>query len=122
MFVLKGSQVVYCDVDDTLLMWHFPKDPEDTVITLEPWNDGEKVSFVVNVALIEELKKHSARGHKIVVWSQGGWDWAETAVKALGLEKYVHAVMEKPSWTYDDLPPQEFMPKSKWVGSKKWLE
>jgi hydroxymethylpyrimidine pyrophosphatase-like HAD family hydrolase len=110
MFYLEGSQVVYCDVDDTLLFWDWPTSDTENTITLEPWNDGDKVRLTVNLELIEQLRKHSARGHPIVVWSQGGFLWAKTVVEALGLQKYVSVIMEKPTWVYDDLPCNEFMP------------
>ena len=56
---------------------------------------------------------HRSRDHTIVVWSAGGYKWAEAAVKALGLTKFVDVVMCKPSWIYDDLDPGGvFMPKT----------
>jgi hypothetical protein len=64
---------------------------------------------------IEQLRKHKMRGHTVIVWSAGGYDWAAAVVKTLGLENIVDLVISKPIWVYDDLPPNEFMPKSKWM-------
>lgn len=122
MIVISGNQFTYFDVDDSLVMWHWPADGSDDFITLEPWNDGEKVRLAVNTAMVDQLKKNALRNQTVIVWSQGGWKWAETVVKALNLEKYVTAVIEKPMWVFDDLPADQFMPKSKWVGKKEWLE
>lgn len=63
---------------------------------------------------IQTLKDHALRGHNVIVWSQGGTDWAETVIKALGLELYVTAIIAKPMWAYDDLEYNEFMPKRRW--------
>lgn len=53
---------------------------------------------------IEKLKEHKARGQHVVVWSAGGWEWAEAVVKALGLEEFVDDVEPKGQWWWDDLP------------------
>lgn len=123
MFVLEGSQVTMFDVDDTLIMWKWPDDgtPEQW-IWLEPWNDGMQVKLAVNTEMVEQIKRHSARGHKVVVWSLGGWNWAKTVVEKLELQKYVDLVLEKPLFIYDDKRPQDFMPMAQWVGRKEWLE
>jgi phosphoserine phosphatase len=58
---------------------------------------------------IEDIKRHKARGHLVCVWSAGGSEWAEAAVKALKLEKYVDLVIAKPTWVIDDLEPNQFL-------------
>lgn len=128
MFVMKCNQTVFCDVDDTLVMWnttpeqlaeygvevtcpistYYDEDGEQK--TIEGW----KQMLLPHRYHIEQLKKHKMRGHTIVVWSAGGWDWAEAAVRALKLEQYVDLVLSKPTWTYDDLQPSEFIPKPQW--------
>lgn len=122
MLTLNKSKVTYFDVDDTLIYWNWPKTNEQQTITLYPHSDKEPITFAVNSEMVEQLKKHWARKHAIVVWSQGGWQWAEQVVKALNLQDYVDLVIEKPSWLYDDLPAKAFMPKSLWVGNKELLK
>lgn len=111
MFVLRSDRTVWCDVDDTLIGWG--KAPQDRPVRVTIECGG----FVDNHWVIEEnveaLKLHKARGHKIIVWSQGGFDWAEAVVKALGLEELVDFVCSKPTWVYDDLQPAAWMPKAK---------
>lgn len=128
MIVLPCDQLVFFDVDDTLVVWSPTKEQLDKhgidikcpggyvlldgeLVQSGPWTER----FVPHRKHMEQLKKHKARGHTIVVWSAGGWDWAQVAVKALGLEPYVDLVISKPTWSYDDKKPEEFMPASQWM-------
>lgn len=136
MKTIRCNQPVFCDVDDTLIMWNLapPDHPDSIPITCpytrnrvvtdkdEPFGEEQEsevqswTEYVVpNKEQVEQLKRHKVRGHTVIVWSAGGYEWAEVAVKALGLEKYVDVVMEKPHWVYDDLPSHEFMPKSRLI-------
>ena len=129
MIVLKSDNSVFWDVDDTLVLWSPTVEDrekygidiicpgskilkDDGTIDVGPsWTERLVPHFVH----IEQLKKHKARGHTVVVWSAGGFDWAEVAVRALGLENYVDLVISKPDWAYDDLPPEKYMPKSQYM-------
>lgn len=131
MIVLPSDNSVHFDVDDTLVMWN-PTQEEKEKYGIHVTCPGSKilhhtgvisespswVEFLVpHFTHIEQLKKHKARGHFVCVWSAGGWEWAEAAVKALGLEQYVDLVISKPSWTYDDLQAEQFMPKSQYMAN-----
>jgi hypothetical protein len=128
MIIFPGHQTVYCDVDDTLILWS----PSQEQIEKEGIDihcsesmtliDGKLVQssswatkVVPHKKHIAQIIKHKMRGHQVVVWSAGGADWAAAAVRALQLEKYVDLVIQKPTWCYDDLPPEEYMPKSQWL-------
>lgn len=129
MIVLPSDNAVFCDVDDTLVMWSptpeqmekygikvtcpagLYKTPEGEIKMGPEWTQ----LLVPHFTHVEQLKKHKARGHFVVVWSAGGWDWAQAAVKALGLDNYVDLVISKPRWTYDDLQAEAFMPKSQYM-------
>lgn len=129
MIVLPCNQTVFCDVDDTLVLWNPTEEQRNKYGEVEivcPGSfaivDGEMISspsftetLVPYLPHIEQLKKHKARGHTVVVWSAGGYDWAKVAVEALGLTQYVDLVISKPTWAYDDLPPNEYMPKSQYI-------
>jgi len=143
MKVFPCSQTTFFDVDDTLIMWSRPAfgDPDAIEITcpasrtqralMDLTEDGiltpeTPPSEMVEVGTwtelvkphkkhVEQLKLHKMRGHTIIVWSAGGWEWAEVVVRALKLEKFVDLVIEKPTWVYDDLPVVEFMPKNIWM-------
>lgn len=94
MITIKSDKIIFVDVDDTLVLW------SSTSPTYTPHHGH-----------ILMLKKFKARGHKIVVWSAGGWEWANKIVNELGLELYVDIVMSKPAWFIDDLPSSVFMPE-----------
>lgn len=96
---IESNKLTAFDVDDTLLIYdpkRLKNEKPDVVI------DG--IGFFKHRRHIEQLKSHWARQHTILVWSQGGADWAEQVVKELGLTSYVNYVMDKPYWCYDDRP------------------
>lgn len=130
MITIPGDKIAYCDVDDTLVYWE--STPEDKIAngvafkcpgslrwcatTSSMVRDNQSIELLVpNDAQIEQLKRLKLRHHTIIVWSAGGVDWAETVIKTLGLEDYVDAVMCKPTYVFDDLPVEEFMPKSRLI-------
>lgn len=131
MIVIPCKQTTFYDVDDTLVMWdgtpeqlakygvEFECPGSHTII------DGEivptpswKSTLLPHAYHIEQLIKHKMRGHTNIVWSAGGYDWAEAVIRTLKLEQYVDLVISKPIWCYDDLQPNEFIPKPKW---KPWV-
>ncbi len=113
MEVIKSHRIVFFDVDDTLVIWDWKSvDPEG--LRLIKVEDPEaKCSQLVmpHDRHVQLMKQFKARGHTVVVWSQGGWAWAESVVKALGVENVVDYVMDKPSWYVDDLPASMFLGK-----------
>lgn len=112
MHVMPNGPTAYVDIDDTLITWSRPDENtlegDKVIITTRGISDV----FVVNHYNIEYLKKLAIRGHAIVVWSAGGSCWAKAVVEALNLEKYVFAVLSKPTYFVDDIKnPIEFMGK-----------
>ena len=103
MEIIKTNQLTAVDVDDTLLI-HDPNPADKSKCVMV---DG--ICFIPHQRHIEQIKAHKARGHTILVWSQGGEEWAEKAVKILNLEQYVDYVMDKPYWIYDDLDPHHWL-------------
>jgi len=131
VIVLPSNLTVYFDVDDTLIMWNATDEQLDkdgvtikcpsgyTVVDEEvthcpPWY----AKVLPHKKHIEQLIKHKMRKHMVVVWSAGGYDWAEAAVKALKLEQYVDLVVCKPTWAYDDMPAERIVPKIQWMEDK----
>jgi FMN phosphatase YigB (HAD superfamily) len=110
MIVVQNTNCVFFDCDDTLVMWdnkHKAEDLSNCVLV----DDGFiQVQLVPHREHIQYLKSSKLLNkNTIVVWSAGGWQWAQAVVKALGLEEYVDAVMEKPIRYVDDLHCTKFM-------------
>lgn len=101
MRVLKNDKILFCDVDDTLVLYDYPENADNLISVVHP------ISKSVDILLphkehIGILRKFSKQGFFIVVWSLGGWYWAEAVVLALGLKKIVNLVMSKPAYYIDD--------------------
>lgn len=115
---LKCNLPVYLDVDDTLIMWAPSQEDLDRYgIDFEHTYDNgttAKGRLLPHRVHIRQLKRHSERGHTIIVWSAGGEEWAYAAVKALGLEDFVDYTMEKPRWAYDDKKANDFIETKFW--------
>ena len=112
MFKIPDGRIAYFDCDDTLVMWDIPEGfPTDDLVNVNCRHYSD--ALAPNKYNVDLLKKFASSGHYVVVWSQGGADWAEAVVKALGLEGYVQAVMSKPNYFIDDLGDP-----NKWMG--KW--
>lgn len=98
MIVLESDMTAFFDIDETLVLW------------------GNGGSYKPHYAHIEQLKRHHLRGHKVIVWSKGGYKWAERVVKELKLERYIDIVMAKPAFLWDDLDTEKWMPKREYFG------
>jgi len=127
MKVVKGRYTLFCDVDDTLVLYRAPEDYTGTKVTIKFENNlyggfSSESTLAVNQAAIDELKQHKKKGAIIIVWSQGGWDWAQSVVKALKIEKIVDYVVEKPSVVFDDLSMATWSPRRQLPLPEGWVE
>lgn len=110
MIVIEDRPTVYFDVDNTLVLWpDFSPEIFQKHKGILRFSSG--VFCVPNVANINALKEHAARGHKIIIWSAGGAAWGAQIIKLLDLEDLVDLVLAKPMWFYDDKPAHEFLPE-----------
>ena len=110
---LKEVPGLFCDIDDTLVT--FDLSEEDIAAgKYVIFNEGmpNQMFGKPHEEHIRTLKRFKGRGFNIVVWSQGGADWAEQVVKALKLEEFVDVICSKPDWFLDDLPAHIFMPEA----------
>lgn len=115
MRVVECNQTTYFDVDDTLIMWN-PTEEQIAkygMVYVSP--DMLETTLVPHLPNIDQLRKHKLRGHTIIVWSAGGYQWAAEAIKFLQLEEYVDLVISKPTWFYDDKDAEEFMGKRQYM-------
>lgn len=108
--VLRSDNLIYFDVDETLINWKVKEDDmgnqEPYVNIFDPYMpDGEKtIPVIPHKRNIDLLKRSYGRGQTVVVWSAGGVFWAEAVVKALKLSKYVSLIVAKPTVYVDDKP------------------
>lgn len=109
--------VVPFDCDDTLVMWtnDFDKSAPGFVEFTCPYTKSP-LFLKPHQKHIDLLKKYYFRGFGIMVWSAGGAEWAKEVVKVLGLEKYVHVTITKPSRYVDDLNCKE------WMGNRVYIK
>lgn len=105
---LNDKPTVFFDVDSTLVFTSSEMPVGFTA--LDQLNINNRI-FWVHHSHVECIKDFKARGHNVVVWSAGGADWAETVVKALGIQEYVDVILHKPAWYFDDLHVTEWIGK-----------
>ena len=121
MKVIENEMIIFCDVDDTLILHDIEKHTyAKTIVVTDPYCGSERV-LAVHEPHVQLLTERAARGAYIIVMSHGGYRWAEAVVKALKLEKVVSEVMSKPIAVIDDLPIAHALgdttylkPDSKW--------
>lgn len=110
MIVIPDGPTAYFDVDDTLVIWG-----KGHLDSARPFiNAGMIEMLVPNQVIINRLIDLNEQGYTIVVWSQGGSDWAAEVVRKLGLEAFVHLCIDKPHKYIDDLFCSKFMDVIKW--------
>ena len=117
MFVAPDKKdAIFFDVDSTLVEWvhcSFVDERKDVGMNLQPGSGHLHFPIVEH---IEELKKLKAEGNTIMVWSQGGSEWAGEVVRALGLEEFVDVCLTKPHEYFDDLLASDWMPTRSFLG------
>lgn len=114
MKILAHEKLVMVDVDDTLVM-HSVR-PAGLKITLVDPYDGRSVILEINENMVRLVKEEHKRGSTIVVWSRGGYQWANEVVIALGLEDVVSLVMSKPLVYFDDKPVTDWLTDRVYIG------
>jgi hypothetical protein len=105
MTTIQNDRIAYFDVDETLVSILPPGVDGGTYV----YGPGIEARVRPSRRHVAAILEHKARGHAVIVWSQGGYAWARAVVEALNLEPYVDAILCKPNWYYDDLKADEFM-------------
>lgn len=124
MRVVRNEQVIYFDVDDTLVLHDLEKYSDLPTVTFVDPVCGTTRTLAYHPAHVRVLTERLARGAHVKVMSAGGFAWAEAVVTALGLSHYSDEQLEcstKPSAMFDDLPIEQALiktiylnPHSKW--------
>ena len=111
MKVINTDNAMFFDVDNTLVMWGTSEIYKTTVDIKDPYTN-EYETLIINEAHVKLLKRMKMRDKIIVVWSHGGFKWAEAVVKALELENEVDLVMTKMEDYIDDLDVDQWATKN----------
>lgn len=109
-FILPFDDAYYFDCDDTLVMW-----PPGPVAISWPESHKRAIEFKAphgrnsfwlkpHLKHIQKLKGRARSGGTVVVWSAGGYKWAEEVVRVLDLWDHVDYIMGKPAICFDDQP------------------
>lgn len=113
---VQDGRTLYCDVDDTLIMWDSRPDILKRHDVVEVNCRGYSTWVIPHTEIIEEVKKRASRGYSVIIWSKGGSDWAEAVVNALNLDDYVACIQPKPDFYIDDVEDCR-----KWMGIHKYI-
>lgn len=109
--VIRNEYVVPIDVDGTLIIHGNQtklRKNKKHVKVKDRLSDSDILVLPHNPN-IRLLKEEKSRGAHIIVWSRGGFQWAENVIKALDLEKYVDTIVSKPLAYIDDLDVSEWL-------------
>lgn len=122
MQVIRHENVVYVDVDSTLVM-HINFAANDNYLkyvalkVVDPINSDKTILVRRNEPMLRLLEEEHHRGSFIVVHSRGGYEWAENVIKALGYNHWDKLlIMSKPLAYFDDKPVQEWLPYRVYIG------
>lgn len=97
-YEISDSGPIFVDSDRTAFF-----DVDETLVRME-WDENDKIPRIEPIQEhIKLLKEFAARDFFIVVWSDGGANWAREVVEMYGLTNFVDLVISKPTWYVDDL-------------------
>lgn len=118
MKIVENERVIFCDVDDTLVMHADDIEglPNEEIAFITDAVTRRTVKLRKNMPMIRLLQEENVRGAYTIVWSRGGFEWASAVIEACDLKPYVHQVMSKPLVYLDDKPVQEWLKDRVWLG------
>ena len=102
MKIVKNERLIVCDVDDTLVMHNTCNLALTEAQVEDPLDRFRKVIVYRNDPMIRLLQEEIQRGSQLIVWSRGGWEWAQNVLMALKLDHLPIIVMTKPYAYFDD--------------------
>lgn len=107
------NNTAFFDCDDTLIL-HQPMGHNcDRCVALR----DSKVHL--NDMMINQVRVHKNLGHTVVLWSMRGEWWAREVGAAVGVADAVSVYLSKPSFYYDDLEAEDWLPPRTWINPSK---
>lgn len=113
MKVIRNERIIFVDVDETLV--HHEKLPGTEPINVPNTGCFRDILVYANTPMVKILLEEDYRGATIIVWSKGGYEWAEAVIKALQLEFAVDIIMSKPTAYLDDKEISEWLKDRVWI-------
>lgn len=113
--VIANENIKVCDIDDTLIITKTGLLEHRHVDVLDPVN-GTMLTFRVHEPNVRLIKEELQRGAHVLVWSRGGWNWANNVISALGIDSKNITVLSKPLVYFDDKDVQH------WLKDRVWLD
>lgn len=114
MRIIDSDRIAMVDIDDTVVCWNKSEFPEAKRVVIEYVNGP--VEVVPHQPNINTIIKFWKLGYTIIAWSGSGYKWATAVLTTLELDKYVHTVMSKPMYHFDDKPAES------WMGPRVWRD
>lgn len=116
MQVLESEFVVFCDIDQTLVMHN----DQGLYSVANPYTQS-MVNFDLNWPHIELLKQYKERGMAVALWSAAGYKWAQVIANFVNKQfpldpLHVDLILTKPIKFVDDLEAHEVL------GQRVYLE
>lgn len=110
--IIQNDYVWGVDIDDTLLLWDVPLDtPGVRIVEFQEPHLKDITRAVINENNLRLMKEKKVRGCFIILWSQGGYEYAIHVANALYINDYVDMIMTKPVGLIDDLPSSAWLPQ-----------
>ena len=115
--VVRNRTVRPFDVDGTLIVLYDPTVDANCYIDIpDPIYPGKIIRLRKNNAMIRLMLEEKHRGSYILVWSRGGYEWAETVIRALDLYDVVDIIMDKPLAYFDDMEVSRWLKDRVFIG------
>ena len=89
MKVVPNNKIVFFDVDDTLVLWNSSLHEKSIKFDCHGFEEN-LIPHKNNIKMLKHMKR---KGYTVVVWSQGGYEWAESVVKTPETVKLESAVI-----------------------------
>lgn len=116
---LINERIIMIDVDDTLVLHEFDKTlPGKYVRIPDPITPNAYIELRVHEPMVRLVKEEAARGSQLLIWSRGGFQWAENVARALEFDKLQGEILilTKPFAYFDDSDVSSWLKDRVYIG------
>lgn len=115
MRITQNEQVIFTDIDDTLVLHDVERFKHLPHITIDDPYCGTKRVLAYHPAHVRLLEERFLRGAHIKAMSAGGYAWAAAVIKSIGLDNMVAEALSKPIAILDDLPIEQALGRTMYL-------